>query len=130
MAGQNILEALDEALRTGEGIGEVVGAFFGLAKSADTDTRTRMLASLDERLRAHPLERVASVALLAGALVEVGTDLRSFPPAVFDQLLAQLETIKGPDDETELPDAFYEFERAAMACLSSSAGPFRRNLPP
>lgn len=120
MAAQSILKALDDSLRTGEGIREVVGAFYSLARSANDETRTQMLSSLDARFRAQSIDRVASVAVLAGALVELGADVREFPLAVFDYLLAQLDTIRGPDDETELPEAYYATERAAMACLSRS----------
>lgn len=128
MASQSILEALDEALATGESVGNVISAFYGLAQSADGAERDAMLASLDQRVRSYPLDRIGKIALLAGAFVELGADASRFPLSVFDHLLLQLASIQGPDDGAELPEPYYQLERAAMAYLSRSAE-LRRALP-
>jgi hypothetical protein len=133
----NILEALDEALRKSEGVDGVVRAFYDLAGTADGETRDRMLTSLERFLREYPGECTATVAVLAGAFVELGADPKAFPAAVFDRLVEVLEAIEVDDaagskdadaEESGPPECFYEFERAAMACLSRSPE-LRRALP-
>ena len=128
MADENILEALETALRTNDGIDRIVGAFFGLAKTVDAETKSRMLEALDGPLRAHPVERMGPVAMLAGALVEVGADPLRFPAAVFDLIVDELATIDVTDEDFELPEYFFSLERSAMACLSRSTE-LRRTLP-
>ncbi|MBX3230481.1 MAG: hypothetical protein KIT84_02890 [Labilithrix sp.] len=125
---ENILEALDDALAGGEPIDEIVGAFFQLARDADREVLDQMIDSLDERIGKYPLERVGSLALLAGALVERGADPRRFPRSVFDHALAQLESIEGPADPRELSEAFHQAERAIAAALGRSPE-LRRTLP-
>lgn len=127
MAERNILEALDEALRTGVDIQSVVGAFYSLAEQSDRATKDQMLESLDSRIREHPGERIGHVAMLAGALVELGADPLKFPAAVFDRLLGQLSQTDA-DSEADQPEWYYLLERAAMACLSRSEK-LRRALP-
>jgi hypothetical protein len=124
----NILDALDDTLRTGGDIRPVAASFFQLAGEADVDTKEQMLASLHDRIADHPAERVAVLAILAGALVETGADPRNYPPAVFDHLVRLLDPITGPDDEREMPEAYFMLEKGAMACLSRSAE-LRRSLP-
>jgi hypothetical protein len=124
----DILEALDAALRTNDGVEEVCGAFYGLAKRSTLDVVTNMLASLEDPLHAYPAITTRPVALLAGALVEIGADATAFPPAVFDHLLDALKAVDGPADESDHPDWFACFERAAMTCLSRSEQ-MRRSLP-
>lgn len=121
MVEQSILAALDDALRTGDEVDEVIGAFFRMAKQSDDATKSNMLESLDAPMRAFPVERVSPVALLAGAFVEIGADPRRFPTAVFDHLVALLTTLDGASDDAELPEYYYLLERSAMACLSRSA---------
>jgi hypothetical protein len=128
MPPENILEVLDRALRGGDQLGPIVSSFFQLARSVDDKTKSEMLASLDQRLRAYPLDRVGALAMLAGALVEIGADVSCFPAATFDLLCAQLSLIQGPEDETELPEAYYLVERAASTCLSRSVE-LRKTLP-
>ena len=116
MGERNILDALDEALRAGVDIESVIAAFHSLAEQSDRETKDQMLEALDPRLREHPGERIGHVAVLAGALVELGADPLKFPPAVFDRLLAQLSDTD-PASEAEQPEWYYLVERAAMACL-------------
>jgi hypothetical protein len=124
----NILDALDEALESGADIRPVVGAFMGLARDVDADTKAQMLAAIEERIAGHPAERVGFLAILAGAIIEMGGDPKDFPRSVFDHLAQYLETIEGPEDERELPEAYYLLEKGAMACLSRSAE-LRASLP-
>lgn len=122
-------QALTRALESGDdaSLRAAFGDYFRGAQTASPGQRDEMLAALDPVLRAHAAEDVGSIAILAGALVEVGGSPLAFPSAVFDHLLAFLRAI--PDDrEFELPEAFYELERGAMACLSRSAE-LRRTLP-
>lgn len=123
----NILDALDDALAGKDDLDEVIGGFYQLAQQVDDATRTKMLESLEPRLREHSPEKTGGLAVLAGAFVELGGDPAAFPPAVFDHLL---EALKGTDPESEddQPEWYYDFERAAMACLSCSAE-IRKNLP-
>lgn len=120
------LGTLDAALARGEGLEEAVGELFQLAASSDLPTRNTLLQSLDDRIRIHPEERGVPLAMLAGALVELGAQPDLFPSTVFDRLLAQLITIEG--DEDTLPELYFSYEQAAMACLSRSAQ-LRRELP-
>ncbi len=128
MTRRSILDDLDLALSAGEGIHDLVRAFYDLATSADEETRDRMLESLEPRLRGHPLDRIGPLGILAGALVELGADPAKFPPAVFDRLLTELEHLRDANDDISLPQPFYMLERGAMGCLSHSAE-LRRTLP-
>lgn len=115
-------------LASGADIRPVVGAFMGLARDSGDETKAQMLAAVEKRIAAHPAERIGFLAILAGAIVEMGGDPKDFPPSVFDRLAQYLETIEGPDDERELPEAYYLLEKGAMACLSRSAE-LRASLP-
>lgn len=128
MSLEKMLEALDEALSSGGQTDEVVRALFFEARSAGESEKNDLLASLDIRIRSYPPERIVCVAMLAGALVELGADVQKFPLSVFDHMLAHLDLIQGAEDETELPESYYALERAAIACLSRSAE-LRKNLP-
>jgi hypothetical protein len=80
-----------------------------------------------ERIRVHAIERAAHVAVLAGALVELGADPRVFPPAVFDWLLAQLDTSRAPDDDRELPTPTARWrKRRWRACRTRPSSGLRR----
>lgn len=124
--GQDIREAIEDALRTGADLGPIIGAFFRIAHDASKHNQSQMLEWLDVPLRAHPPERTANLAVLAGAFVEIGADPKRFPRTVFDRLGEALGAISGADDE--LPEWYFLFERAAMAYLSSSPEA-RRTLP-
>ena len=124
----NVLDALDEALEKGDDIRPIVGAFMGLARDVDDATKGEMLASVEERIAAHPAERIGFLAILAGAIVEMGGNPKDFPRSVFDHLARCLETIESAEDERELPEAYYLLEKGAMACLSRSAE-LRATLP-
>jgi hypothetical protein len=126
--GADLVEALRRAAERGEDLRPRIAACFDAAESADVTRKNAMLEALDAVIREQPSERAGSLGLLAGAILEVGGDPRAFPPAVFDHLLDLLGRIQGPEDETELPDAYYELERGAMACLSRSPE-LRRVLP-
>ena len=128
MSDVNILDALDAALRRGEDVRPIVGAFYRLAASADATSRDEMLACLDVRIGTYDADRVASLAVLAGAFVELGADPRHFPQSVFTHLLALLSTVEGPDDDRELPESFYALEQGAIAYLSRDAS-LRASLP-
>jgi hypothetical protein len=122
------IRGLVKAVRDGDDLQASIAAFHAAAKKAKADDRNAMLAALDDVVRDAPPERAGPIAILAGAIVELGGDPRAFPGAVFEQLLDLLRTIRGPEDEKELPDAYYELERGAMACLSRSPD-LRATLP-
>lgn len=124
----DILQALDEALGAGEDIEPIVGAFFRLAEQAPEGVRGQMLTSLEPRIARFDPAAAQSVALLAGALCEMGAPLEAFPPAIFERIDEMLAALDTSDDASELPEAFYVFERAAMACLARSPS-LRRDLP-
>jgi len=124
----DVFAELARAARDGEDLAPRIAAFFAVAEKAKPAERDAMLAALDEVVAATPRDRAGPIAILAGALVEIGAEPTSFPPSVFEHLLDYLRTIQGPEDETELPAPYYELERAAMACLSRSPD-MRRTLP-
>jgi hypothetical protein len=128
MSEANILDALDASLRRGEDVRPIVGAFFHLAQQADRETRDDMLGSLAVRIGAYPAEQVAPLAILAGALVELGADPERFPQSVFAHLLGLLSSIEGPEDPRALPECFGPMQQSAMAYLSRSAA-LRTSLP-
>jgi hypothetical protein len=122
------LAALVRAIDDGDELGPAISSYYRAAVAKDAAGRDAMLAALDGALRGRPSERVGMIAVLAGAIVEDGADPRAYPAAVFDHLLALLERVQGEDDETELPDCYYDLERGAMACLSRSPE-LRQSLP-
>lgn len=128
MGKQQLLAELDAATASGKDLGRAIHAFFEAAKGADASAHRDMLASLDARIRDAELASAAKLAMLSGAIIEVGGDPRAFPPAVFDRLLTLLDTVRDASDDVELPAPYYELERAAMACLSRSSE-LRRTLP-
>jgi hypothetical protein len=127
MGGEE-LAALERAVDAATGLEEAIGDYYRAAVAADAVEREAMLAALDGVMRGRPSERVSFIAVLAGAIVEDGADPRAYPAAVFDHLVELLGLIDGEDDEAELPAAFYDLERGAMACLSRSSQ-LRRALP-
>jgi hypothetical protein len=58
MTDEDILEALESSLRTGDPVHPIVGTFYALAEKADAETRNSMLRSLDPCLRSYPLDRI------------------------------------------------------------------------
>ena len=128
MGKVELLAALDAATASGDGLGRAISAVFHAAKEADGSAHRDMLAELDVRIAGANLENAGKLALLAGAIVEVGGAPAAFPPSVFNRLLALLDTVRGKSDEIELPPPYFELERAAMACLSRSSL-LRRTLP-
>lgn len=122
------IRALTRALDTGADPGPSVAAYYRRAATAAPAEQETMLRALDEVIRSYSCEQVGMVAVLAGAIVEQGAAPHAFPGSVFDRLLEQLATIQSEEDETELPNCYYELERAAMACLSRSAE-LRHSLP-
>ena len=126
-----MLEGLAAAIAEGRDPRPELGQAFDLARKLDRPGKAGVFAELDGLLREHPVEKMGSVALMAGAIVEIGGDPMDFPPAVFDrigEMLATIEPRPEGEDPFELPEAFYEFERAAMAALSRSVE-LRSTLP-
>jgi hypothetical protein len=91
-----------------------------------------MLHDLELVLRELPPDGTGPLALLAGAVVEIGGPPRQFPAIVFDRIAEWFGAVRAqPVDAREdfaLPEAFWAYERAAMAALSRSAE-LRRTLP-
>jgi hypothetical protein len=123
------VDKIAAAISSSAGVGAAIRECYARARTLDAAGKRDLLVELDGVLRSGPPQRLADVAVLAGAIVEVGGDPRDFPSAVFDQLAAMLGEIPADaGDELELPDHFYLFERAAMACLQRSPE-MRRRLP-
>ena len=125
------------------GHGDLNAAFDAIlddAKRAGSERATASLSKLDPLVRDAPDETVGVVALLAGALIEIGADGDSYPMSVFDRLGSFLDLVPreapapapsaGDEDDPgfELPESFYECERSAAALLSRSVER-RRTLP-
>ncbi len=89
-------------------------------------------------IRDASVDAVGHVAMLAGALVEIGAAPTAFPSSLFDRLGVFLDGVPAEtrgdreDDEesdaNDLPEAYYLCERAAAAVLSRSVEA-RRVLP-
>ncbi len=125
--------AVDDAIGAdGRALDDAIGAYFQHAKATPAE-RAAMLGRLDSLLRARPsaarppsIDRCGAIALLAGALVEISEESvgESFPKAVFDLLLTELQSLPSDPEaaeEFEFSEGYYLLERAAMAYLSRSA---------
>lgn len=120
--------AIRDAITEGGSVEEPVGMAFQHADGLDREGKAEVQAELGTLLRAFAPERCGQVALLAGALVEIGGAPEDFPGVVFDRLAEMLEGLDVDDEEDGLPECFYAFEQAAMAALSRSPA-LRRSLP-
>lgn len=118
-----------DALKAGADPRPEMSAALKALQPQGPDAMNAALDELDGVIRALPPEPGGPLALLGGALIEGGAAPMRLPPAVFDRLLGFLEQIPKDDEgDFELPEAFFLYERAAMACLSRSAE-LRRTLP-
>jgi|GEM_PF-2644380 len=123
------VEKIAAAISSGKDARRAIGECYAMAGKLDISGKRDVLAGLDRVLRSAGPERLADVAMLAGAIVEIGGNPHDFPGAVFDRLAGMLGEIpQDAGDELELPAHYYLFERAAMACLQRSPE-LRRTLP-
>jgi hypothetical protein len=121
-------------------LGEAWRRLFEAAKAGSLADKSALLGRLDPLIRRAPVETIGPVALLAGALVEIGGEPAAFPLSLFDRLGRFLDDVPAhppvkseEEDEDgakpyELPDAYFQCERAAAAVLSRSVE-LRRTLP-
>jgi hypothetical protein len=127
-----MLGALEAAVADGRRPQTEVAALFRAAKTLDHSGLRDLLDRLDIIVPAYPAEHAAMVAVLSGAIVEIGGAPESLPTSIFDRLVELLDAMRPPSEgdeaEEELPECFYMFEQAAIAALSRSA-PLRRQLP-
>lgn len=127
-----MLSALETAVSDGRDVKAAVGAVYRAAQTLDPSSLHVLLEGLNTILRRYPADQAGMVAVLSGALVELGAAPESLPSAIFDRLVELLDAMPPPstddDDGEELPECFYPFEQAAIAALSRSAA-FRQALP-
>ncbi|MBL8918984.1 MAG: hypothetical protein JNJ54_09015 [Myxococcaceae bacterium] len=122
-------EKIIAALKSGADPRPEMSAALGVLEACGPDGMNSALDELDGLIRSLPMESGGPLALLGGALIEAGAAPMRLPPAVFDRLLGFLEQIpRGDEGDFELPEAYFLYERAAMACLSRSVE-LRRTLP-
>lgn len=93
----------------------------------DAAGQHRLLAGLGELIGRYPSPLAGRIAICAGTIVEGGADPAAFPAAVFEKITAFLDALPAaplqdtePDAGQELPEEFYDFELAAIACLARS----------
>lgn len=119
--------ALRDAILEGGRLDEVAPAAMHYAQGLDPEGWAEMQVELGSILRAFPPERTAVVALIAGAIVELGGAPEELPGVIYDRL-AEMREARDALTAEPLPECFYLFEQAAMAALSRSPS-LRRALP-
>jgi hypothetical protein len=125
----DVIDRLGAAVASGSDVRKALVECMAVARTLDVAGKQTLLRGLERVLRTATPDRLGDVAILAGAIVEIGGEPRDFPAAVFDHLAAMLDAIpRDADDDYEPPGHFYLFERAAMACLARSPE-LRQSLP-
>jgi hypothetical protein len=138
---ENAFASLLAAVEGKGDLGQAWSLCFTAAQGAPPEERTALLAKLDPVIAKAPEPALGAVALLAGALVEIGAAPAAFPPSLFTRIGAFLDDApasirtpaedEGDEDDVEdpdLPEPYYQCERAAAAVLSRSVD-LRRTLP-
>jgi hypothetical protein len=135
--GLSVSDVVKKVMENGRSLEPWLPQFLQRAEALDSAGRKSLLGELEALLDDYAPEKAWPLAILAGAVVEIGADPKDFPPAVFNELAEMLAEVppaapegdeEADEDPFELPEHFYPYEQAAMACLSRSAE-LRRTLP-
>jgi hypothetical protein len=131
--GLSVSDIVKKVMENGRPLEPWLPQLLQRAQGLEEAARPPLLAELEELLDLYAPEKIWPLAILAGALIEMGADPKLFPPAVFNELAEMLAEVppqkpEGDEGPFELPEHFYQYERAAIACLSRS-GEVRRTLP-
>jgi len=130
----DLIATVATALETGSDLGPALTACMSGADGLDAAGKRELLRGLGELIRQRPVEGGGRNAICAGAIIERGANPADFPVAVFERIAEMLDALpratapagadgrdEESDDEQELPETYYHFERAAIACLARSA---------
>lgn len=122
--------ALAAAIDAGRNPQRELEACTASASHLDQAGRRHLLAGLGELIQRAPLEVGGRIAICAGAIIERGADPADLPAAVFERLEELLDALpreaetetasENQPDPVDPPEAYFDFELAAISCLARS----------